>query len=157
MRWKGPFRRGEIILFQGPDSVRVSRIVGVQGDRISNRSGTPIINGESAVRAPKGRALFSDYQGSQSAAMFAERLPGEVSAHRVLDAGTSEFDDTEEVVVPAGYLFVLGDNRDRSADSRVPRELGGVGMVPLSAVIGRPMYVHWSSDRGRIGTRLDGY
>jgi len=50
---------------------------------------------------------------------------------------------------------VLGDNRDSSADSRVPIWLGGVGMVPLSAIMGRPMYIHWSSNRSKIGKRLD--
>lgn len=88
--------------------------------------------------------------------MATERLPGELSSHRVLDTGPSAFDDTSEVTVPAGHVFVLGDNRDRSADSRVPVDLAGVGMVPMTAILSRPMYIHWSVNRAKIGTRLDG-
>ena len=84
-----------------------------------------------------------------------EHLPGEESAHRILKTDPSEFDDTNEVVVPAEHLFVLGDNRERAADSRVPLEYEGVGMVPETAIIGRPMYIHWSSDHKKVGTRLD--
>ena len=49
---------------------------------------------------------------------------------------------------------MLGDNRDRAADSRVPPEMFGVGMVPMAAIIGRPIRVYWSNDRDRIGTRF---
>ena len=155
MRWRGPFRRGEIMIFNGPDGIRVSRIAALPGDRIAMRAGVPIVNGEPALQAPAGRTTFLGYDGLQSAAMLTERLPGEMSVHHVLDLRPSEFDDTQEIVVPSKHLFVLGDNRDDSADSRVPPELSGAGMVPFSSVIGRPMYIHWSSDHSKIGARLD--
>lgn len=155
MRWRGPIERGEIVIFNGPDSVRVSRIAAISGDRIAMRGGMPVFNGKAAIQSAQGQAACTGHDGLRSAAMLTERLPGEASTHRVLDTGPSEFDNTQEVVVPVGHFFVLGDNRDRSADSRVPAELSGVGMVPLTAIIGRPMYIHWSTDRARVGTRLD--
>lgn len=155
MRWRGPLRRGDIVLFKEPGNARINRIAALPGDRFAMRRGVPIVNGRPAVQTPSGQTTITGHHGVYSAAMLTERLLGEASTHRVLDIGRFEFDDVQEVVVPANHLFVLGDNRDRSADSRVPPELGGVAMVPLSAVIGRPMYIHWSSDRSRIGTRLD--
>ena len=155
MRWRGPVRHGEIVIFKGPDGVRVSRIAAIPGDRIAMRDGVLVLNGHSVFQSPAGKTAFASYDGMRSAAMLTEQLPGETSAHRVLDRGHSEFDDTQEVVVPSNHVFLLGDNRDSSADSRVPLELGGVGIVPLGAILGRPMYIHWSADRSKIDMRLD--
>jgi signal peptidase I len=155
MRWRGPFRRGDLIIFNGPDDRRISRIIGVAGDRIAMRGGVPVVNGFAAVQSAAGRTAYRTSEGLQPATIFTERLPGERSTHRVLDSGESAEDEMGEVTVPAKSLFVLGDNRDESADSRVPREFGGVAMVPTSAVIGRPTFIDWSVDHSRIGTRLD--
>ena len=155
MRWRGPPRRGDVIIFQAPDNVRFSRVVAVAGDRIAMRNGIPIINGVAAVQSPRGTARFTGFDGEQQAALFVERLPGEASEHRILDLGPTEVDTIAPLVVPSGTVFVMGDNRDRSADSRVPMDIGGVGMVATKAIVGRPLYIFWSKDRAQIGMRLD--
>jgi len=57
-------------------------------------------------------------------------------------------DDMAEVVVPAGHLFVMGDNRDNSADSRVPVREGGVGLLPVNDLVGRVDGIVGSWDLG---------
>jgi signal peptidase I len=57
--------------------------------------------------------------------------------------------DHGEVVVPPGNYFVMGDNRDRSLDSRF------FGFVPQTNIIGRPWFVYWSYDEQTSGTRWD--
>jgi signal peptidase I len=49
----------------------------------------------------------------------------------------NRLDDTREVTVPKDRLFVMGDNRDNSADSRVPVAEGGVGLLPVDNLVGR--------------------
>ena len=56
---------------------------------------------------------------------------------------------------PGKLIDQLDDDRDLSADSRVPLSQNGVGILPASAIIGRPLYITWSKDRGRIGQRAD--
>jgi signal peptidase I len=59
---------------------------------------------------------------------------------------TGPLDNTPEFVVPADSLFMMGDNRDNSLDSRVPAVDGGVGFVPLDNVVGRARVVLGSFD-----------
>ena len=147
--------RGEVVLFEAEGQVRDDRVVALEGDRVAMRHGVPVVNGQPAEQRRAGSVDVLGFDGPAVAERFEERLPGEVGSHFVLDQGTTEFDDMEERTVPPGHIFVLGDNRDRSADSRVPKSLHGVGMVQVSAIRGKPLYVHWSVDRARIGTAIN--
>jgi len=75
--------------------------------------------------------------GTIPAARYTETLPGGHS-HTFFKLRThGALDNTEEVTVPPGKLFVMGDNRDNSADSRVPVAEGGVGLLPVDNLVGR--------------------
>jgi signal peptidase I len=141
---------GDIILF-GPQRAYVKRVAAVAGDRISMKGGVPIVNGQPALQSDKGMTRFLGYNGEEGAHLIREHLPREIGSHFILDLGWSPVDDFPAVVVPPGHVFVLGDNRDRSADSRVPIAEGGSGMVPLTEIIGRPLFIQWSQDHGKVG------
>ena len=59
--------------------------------------------------------------------------------------------DFDAVVVPEGKLFVMGDNRDNSYDSRDP----AFGLVDIDKVKGKPLYIYWAKVKSRIGRKIE--
>jgi signal peptidase I len=113
-------------------------VVGVPGDRIQMIDGVLHINGVAVERESLGDVSFGDeYGGSVEAQLYRETLPGGAS-YRTLDRGDGELDNTRVFVVPANHYFVMGDDRDNSADSRVPSV---VGYVPFDNFVGRVVQV----------------
>jgi signal peptidase I len=67
-------------------------------------------------------------------------------SYEVLDQIDGIADDTPLYTVPAAHYFMMGDNRDDSADSRFALAEQGVGMLPRDDLIGRPLILFFSTD-----------
>ena len=150
--FEGTPKRGDVVVFRWPGDTSqawVKRVVGLPGDRIQMRQGQLFINDHAATLKQEGMAEAEDDNGNvEHAYRYTETLPNGVS-HAILKMrDNGRLDDTPEVTVPAGKLFVLGDNRDNSADSRVPVREGGVGLLPMDNLVGRADAVVGSWDLG---------
>lgn len=157
--------RGDVVIFKHPvdNSDYIKRVIALPGDTVEMRDGTVILNGEAV---PKERiedfiipvsentscawgAVADTNEAGEDVcryARFRETLPSG-KTYDVLDFGTVPADSYGPVIVPEGRLFLMGDNRDNSQDSRFPAEPGGgIGMVPQENLVGRATAVLWSTD-----------
>jgi len=145
-------KRGDVVVFRWPgdrSQAWVKRVVGLPGDRIQMLQGQLFINDRAAQLKPDGIGEAEDDRGgSMTASRYVETLPDGVEHAIFKMRDNGRLDNTAEVIVPAGKLFVLGDNRDNSADSRVAVRDGGVGLLPIDNLIGRADAVVGSWDMG---------
>ncbi len=146
--------RGDVATFRHPINGQhyVKRIIGLPGDRVQMRFGRLYLNGTQVPQTDQG--TFSEiFRAGQGVIMCSngpvadgkpcektqatEQLPNGVSYQVLNIRDDQSLDDTGEFIVPDGAVFVMGDNRDNSVDSRVMPERAGVGFVPLDHIIGR--------------------
>lgn len=146
--WAAEPARGDIAVFKLPtdgDTDYIKRVTGLPGDRIQMRGGVLYINDQAVPHAQIGDYTEKDLAGNVAQArQYRETLPGGVS-HNVLDIMLNgPADDTGVFTVPQGHVFMMGDNRDNSSDSRVAS--GGVGFVPMENLVGRAEFLFFSTD-----------
>src|SRR5215831_9502001 len=131
-------RRGDIIVFRypvDPDTYFVKRVIGIPGDHIRLRDKTVYVNG-TALRESYTIYGFHDYDS------YRDDFPSPRSFSTNMDyrwrGDLPRFIRDGELVVPEGRYFVMGDNRDRSLDSRY------WGFVPRANIVGRPLVIYLS-------------
>ena len=142
--------RGDVVVFRlprDPSQTYIKRVIGLPGDRIQMKAGRLWINGKETALKPDGQGKVESEDGSiTDSPRYIETLPNGV-AHPIYKwTWSGPLDDTQQFTVPAGHLFMMGDNRDNSLDSRVAADSGGVGFVPVENLVGRAEFVVGSYD-----------
>jgi len=144
--------RGDIVLVNNGGSIYIKRVAGLPGDRIAVQGGIVLLNGRPVPQRQVGTERVPLDAFGDTVRRLSEQFPGEASPHEIYDAGESAGDDFSEVTVPPGHVFLLGDNRDHSADSRFPHEEQGLGgPVARTDVRGVPLFFYATTGSHKVG------
>ena len=142
-----PLERGDIIVFKYPYADHqhfVKRVIGLPGDRLKMVDQQMFVNGKPlnepyVVHDHDQLANYDPFNTS-----FPPRRDQMISSQVITESSWKEtlrsYVQGDEIVVPPGKLFAMGDNRDHSSDSRY------WGFVDRSAIMGRPFLIYWSVD-----------
>lgn len=152
--------RGDVVIVVQPRTGEdlIKRVIGLPGDTIELVDGVVYLNGRPVPRQARPPAMIpidantrcdfgafgnfrvtgTDGRPYCSLPIFRETLPNGRS-YDTIDLGNSPGDNFPRTLVPAGHVFLMGDNRDDSADSRDPN--GGVGYVPAENVEGKAQII----------------
>ena len=156
--FKNNVKRGEIIVFKCPYNPRypenegkniIKRVIALPGDRVSVDNGVISVNGVKAELKYKEEVNFYDYTRGETHIIqrYEEKLPlSDAPVHTVgyiEERRFCEQNHFDEVTVPEGHYFVMGDNRDCSDDSRL-----NLGFVPEENLMGRAIFTVYSIDKG---------
>ena len=158
--------RGDIAVIKSPRDHEdyIKRVIGLPGDTVQMRGGQLWLNGAPVPKVAESPAdivvsantdcinQFIEYRATRADGVticryprFRETLPGGRS-YDVLDLGDTGQDNTAPEIVPEGHIFLMGDNRDNSEDSRFPAIVGGLGMLPVENLVGRAEFLTFSLD-----------
>ena len=153
-------KRGDVVVFHGKKDFKnnyVKRVIGLPGDTVSMFDGELWLNGKKLERQRIGdfitpfmpgiscftipgvaEQVVSNVDGTMNCRFrrYIETLP-EGRKYQTLDFAHTTGDYMSSVRVPEGHIFVMGDNRDDSLDSRFNVKDGGIGMLPVENLLGR--------------------
>jgi signal peptidase I len=161
--------RGDIVIVtpKNENSDYIKRVIGLPGDKIELRGGTVILNGVPVKREFKAPVMIpvdanapcdedklpgrrvSGPDGKLYCALplVRETLPNGVTFDTIDLGEFPQVDEMAPLIVPEKQVFLMGDNRDQSADSRVPAALNGLdGPVPYENLGGRAEFITFSLD-----------
>lgn len=143
--WDDMPKRGDVVVFKFPRDNHtdfIKRIIGMPGDKIRLEKGRLYINDELLPREEIGDFIVRNERGyAERYHQYFETLP-EGYRHTILEISDTEpQDEVAELVVPDNSFFVMGDNRDRSDDSRMD-----VGFVPFENLMGKARFLFFSYD-----------
>jgi signal peptidase I len=152
--------RGDVVVFYKPGAEPngehifvVKRVVGIPGDRIHLRAGVVYLNGVARNEPWAAKPASSNYDPyvNDFPSVDPSLEPGVTAEWSGL---LSQYVHGQDLEVPPGNYFVMGDNRTNSLDSRF------WGFVPRKNIVGRPLFVYWSiempdsgSDEGSLSER----
>lgn len=157
LEFKNP-QRGDVIVFKPKhDHYRgfmdrvfginyIKRLIGMPGDEIQVKSGILYINGKAVDRKADG--TFTDPDDGTILNRYIETLPNDVSYYILEENDDNTWDNTEVYKVPAGHYFFMGDNRDRSGDSRLMN--GPIGFVPYDKLVGKAEMIIFSNPKSIV-------
>ncbi|HEX9113137.1 MAG TPA: signal peptidase I [Nitrospirota bacterium] len=158
--WQEP-KRGDIIVFKYPENETknfIKRVVGLPGDKIEIKNGKLFINDQPVPVTDKGVYEGGEGEGMSSPYYPKPRLLQEqlgAVKHQILYLHDQSGYNFGPVLVPKDSVFVMGDNRDNSQDSRV------WGFVRENKILGKALVIYWSWDGDgrwlrweRIGTLI---
>jgi signal peptidase I len=159
--------RGDVVILTPPtkSSDYIKRVIGLPGDTIAVHDGQLILNGKPVKRELRAATMipidhnipcidqFGDHRAAGPDGKLYCRLPvvretlPDGRYYDTIDEGPSAEDNYGPITVPPGHVFLMGDNRDNSADSRVPiSEEGLGGPVPWENIGGRAEFITFSYD-----------
>lgn len=159
---------GDVVIPVHPEREEdyIKRVIALPGDRVAVRGGQIVLNGTPVPQRveppveipvdPNNPCLPHDYPGARVTLAtgetvcrlptYSETLPNGATYRIIDDRPDGPLDEYAEIVVPEGHVFVMGDNRDHSADSREPGSIGLMGPVPLENIGGRAELITFSLD-----------